>query len=182
MVIGVLNVVLGCLGVAAFLIHVPAIGRLLGGTDPGADRTAAFIAQESPATPIVQSVYLWLGLVCSVVLIGLGVAVIALRPWARLASILFALVDLARRGSDLVYALLVIYPVLHALALQETAVARSMEAKRYAAGLETSFFIRLAVAALFLVYPLAMLLVMLQPETARAFQAAPVEAEAEAPE
>jgi len=189
LVIAILHFVGGGLGL---------VGSLCGLAMQGANRTFAgfggqpgqadvqekvekTLGQKIPAYKSIQIGSLVVNLVLSLLMIAGGIGLLQLMTWGRSLSIVYAFLSIANHAFTVVYSFAFTLPATQAL-FRELA-AQDAKAEPMVTMMQAVVTAGVVIGALFVAYPIAVLVIMFRPSTVRAFEKAgdyeqsPVEAE-----
>lgn len=159
--IAVLHLIGGGLGLIGSLCG--GVGLLVSGTaGPGAPDPQAFLKQNIPMYMPVSVGQLLIGLVLDVLLLSAGIGLLNRQSWARYASIAYACISIPYKIFGLVWTLVFVNPAIDKLFAQAATTTPGFQA-----GFQFGRYFGLALSGLFILYPIAVLWVMLLPATKR---------------
>jgi hypothetical protein len=107
-------------------------------------------------------------LVLDLMLIAAGIGLLGMRPWARTLSLVYAVLAILNRLASTAYVLAVVAPGVEALLQQEAAGDPQMKA--FSSLMKTSMTVGALVGALFVIYPILVLIFFNLPSVKEAFR------------
>jgi hypothetical protein len=177
---GILNIVLGSLFLLCYLCN--GVSLLMqtsnlnqgGGNDPGAELILQ-LQEEIPGFMVYQVSSSLLHLALSILLLTSGIGLLNVQRWARLGSIVYAVVTILVEIGALIYQLAFVNPVMNRV-LED--ILRRQHLRPGGgppiSGLITIInVVTVIVQILLMVYAIVLLIMMLRPSTAAAFGAGP---------
>jgi hypothetical protein len=173
MVIAILHFCFGGLGLLCVLAQGAAIMTTF--QSGGGSKEERFqaelkkgIDERRPENDSLTTGILVFGLISSLTLILLGIGLLSMQSWARIGSILWATVDLIVSLAHAVYCLVLVLPV--AQDVLQTLKARYQELGQMAQITELAMTAGTYLNFCSVLYPSAVLIVMLMPSVGRAFR------------
>jgi hypothetical protein len=133
---------------------------------------AAAVEKHAPAyTPIHAGQYA-VSMLTAVMMIAAGIGLLKMRPWARSLSIAYAVLSILSTVFFLIYGLAYVLPAMLAF-LRDAAADPAFAAlpPGTLAGAEGGAYAGIITPPLFIIYPIAVLVIMLLPSTVAAFRA-----------
>jgi hypothetical protein len=183
LVIAILHFVGGGLGATGAVCGLAAQGITggkmftgFGGQQGGQQATQVEVQKKleqamDEKMPGYKQVELW-GMVSSLILSTLmivsGIGLLQMRPWGRIVSIVYAVFSILNHIFTLIYTFAFTIPAMNAI-FQDMA-AKDPQAKAVTSIMEFAVIAGTIVAALFALYPVFVLIVMLTPSVANAFR------------
>jgi hypothetical protein len=135
-------------------------------------RLAQHMAQEVPFQKPLSYANVALDVVLDVLLVAAGVGLLSLRPWARTASMAYAVLSLLLKAVGVV-ALAFTWPVMTEFTRQEA--QRDPNLAMVASLQPVILFTSAATLVVLAAYPVAVLIVLTRPSVVAAFRPAPAE-------
>jgi hypothetical protein len=158
-----------CGGVLLLIAAIATPGAA-GGGPPTAQQIQAHMTANAAGYQAYQVSGLAVGLVLDMLLLTSGMGLLTLQPWARWTSIVYAVLSLIYKAANILYALLVANPVMKAFVEGEARRMPPGQAESYEMISMWSLYGSVCGQAVFIVYPIAVLIVMLLPSTGRQFE------------
>jgi hypothetical protein len=189
-VIALLNLVIGAIGLlfsAGMLIMLLTIGgeravnRMVvtpqveemqrKSTGFANDDIYAYREEHLPVYDTFQGVMTAVQLLVCVLMMVCGVGLLRMAPWARRWTIVYAILDLLAQAIPLGFFVLFVFPVLDAFFAGIETKNTQMEISQQFTQISWKFGY-VAITGFWMIYPMVVLMLMLRPSMAQAFQAA----------
>jgi hypothetical protein len=193
LVLAILHFVGGGLGLVGDLVGIAmqAMSANQAGAAPGPNQPVTaqnfgaglnrYVEEKVPSYQALTFAQLAFGLVLDVVLLVGGVGLLNMRPYGRTVSLGYAVLSILARLFGIVYGLAVVLPVTNEYL--DKVVQQNPGMSAVVTGGRVGGVIGLLVGAVFILYPIAVLIVLLRPRVAAAFRdGAPPDEPAEPPD
>ena len=125
--------------------------------------------EKVPAYKAVQIGSLVINLVLSILMIAGGIGLLQLMAWGRTVSIVYALLSILNHIFTVIYAFAFSVPA--ARAIFQDLIGQDPQAQPFVSIVEVAMTGGVIVGALFVIYPIIVLIVMFRPAVVRAFGA-----------
>jgi hypothetical protein len=132
------------------------------------ERMEKHLADKAPGYQAIQYGQIGLSFVIAIILLAAGIGLLKMQSWARLLSILYAIVSILNHLFTIVYSFVFTIPALQEFVQAEKA-RDPANAFMYSA-MESGGMIGVLVASVFILYPILVLIVMLWPGMGEAFR------------
>jgi hypothetical protein len=174
---GILNLVFGglgliCLCVGAFGLAV--LFGLVGATKELEDLMAA-IERELPAFRAIMIAQIALGVLLNIVLLAAGVGLLNMQPWARWASVGWAVTIILLQVASLIFTLAIVNPAMEKATKEWASKQKGATVSTSpGSGMQQSVS-SICGAAFNIIYAIALLIVMFLPNVSAAFAGRPIQ-------
>jgi hypothetical protein len=124
-------------------------------------------AAKVPGYQVAKYGALAVAILLSILMLIAGAGLLAMKPWARSLSIVYALLSIANHIFSLVYAFAFTIPAANEFFRE---AAADKEVAQFASLMQAMLPVSTIVAAVFVAFPITVLIVMLLPSVAAAFR------------
>ncbi len=132
---------------------------------------------QLPGYKVLQYGGMGAGLVLSLLMLGGGLGLLGMKPWARTLSMIYAVLSILNHIFTLIYSLAFTLPAMRTALAEER--AQNPQLAPMVAMIETVMTGGLFIGFLFIIYPIVVLIIMLRPSIAAAFRGERVRVEHE---
>lgn len=177
-VAGILNIIFGSVGLLCYTcaglsyLFFVSLADMPGGINP-VRHMMDFLNREIPGYTAFLIISTSLGFLLAVLLLTSGIGLLNLQPWARVLSLLYAVVTILTQIGALIYTLGYVNPAMarweRDLMGEMARVGRPMPPGGLGTNLTFNNAMSLVVGILWIVYAIVLIVIMLQPHVSAAF-------------
>ncbi|HZT82515.1 MAG TPA: hypothetical protein VFA26_19965 [Gemmataceae bacterium] len=135
------------------------------------ERMEKVLNEKLPGYKAIQYGQMGLSFVISVMLLTAGIGLLKMQPWARTLSIVYAIISILNHVFSIVYGFAFSIPATRELLREEA--QRNPQVAQFSSIMEAALPLGIVVSAIFVLYPIVVLIVMMLPGTKAAFAGEP---------